>query len=206
MRLTGLLAALLATVLLASACSSAAPKPNFSSVASTPAPTSSSPAPSESTSPTGVPTTGPNVNPGEVAPTQPANATRNTEEGALAFASYYMRTLDWVYATSKPDLLTPFFASTCSTCRSGQSFISGLVRLGDIKGGRVMIKQIGIVKNDGRGGADFAVSANVSVEAATVVSKSGATATSFPATPDTTLTEWMDWNGTAFKIVEERYA
>lgn len=199
-----LLAACLAAALMASACTKDDPKPNFSTVPSTPAPTSSSPTPTSSPSPS-VPTTGPNVNPGEVAPTEPTTARTRTSEGAIAFVGYYVHTLDWVYATSRPDLLSPFFGPGCSTCRNGQTFIEGLVRSGQIHGGRITIKQVGLVKNDARLGAVFAISANIAVDSASVVSTSGATATSFPPTPDTTLTEWIGWDHGAWKILEERY-
>ncbi len=194
-----------ATLLVASACTHDDPGPNYSSVTPTPS-TSTSTSPTQSTSPTLIPSTGPNSSPGEVAPTEPSSALTDDSAGALAFVSYYVRTLDWVYATSRPDLLSPFYAATCSTCRDGQSAIERFVATGVIKGGRLTIKQVALVANDGRSGASYAVSTNYSVTAASIVKAGGATATSFPAGADSTLTEWIAWRAGKWLIVEERYA
>jgi hypothetical protein len=207
MRSVALLAAVSgALVLTAAACSSSdSPGPNYSSVSTTPTPSDSG-TPTDSMSPTGVPSTGPNVSPGEVAPTEPTAARSDTSDGAIAYVSYYIKTLDWVYATSRPDLLTPFYAPSCVTCRDGQSAIEQFVSTGVIKGGRLTIKRIAIVENDGRSGASFAVSTNYAVTAASIVTSTGATATSFPAGDDVTLTEWIAWDSGKWSIVEERYA
>ena len=52
------------------------------------------------TVPADVPTTGPNLlHPGERPPVMPALATQHTPEGAVAFAKFFIQTIDWGFAT-----------------------------------------------------------------------------------------------------------
>src|SRR5262249_41295739 len=74
----------------------------------TPGPPSTTSAPSSlsaTLSLTGPATTGPNVRPGEQPPVLTVEAKRHNATGALFFAGYYMRVVDWTIATNDTYLL-----------------------------------------------------------------------------------------------------
>jgi hypothetical protein len=98
-------------------------KPNTSTVpaaSSVPAtsapPTTASPTPTPRPYPADVPLTGHNVKPGEKPPLYPAAARARTQAGANAFAEFYMRTLDWAYATTNPSYMKHYTAPSCGQC------------------------------------------------------------------------------------------
>jgi hypothetical protein len=121
-------------ILLASGCTSqagpntttapaASTVPSTSAAASTSAP-SASPTPSAQPYPADVPLTGHNVKPGEKPPVYPAAAKARTQAGANAFAEFYMRTLDWAYATTNPSYLKHYTGPSCGLCNDLATGIS----------------------------------------------------------------------------------
>jgi hypothetical protein len=91
--------------------------PPASSVATTSVPpTSASPKPTARPYPADVPLTGHNVKPGEKPPLYPAAARARTQDGANAFAEFYMRTLDWAYATTNPSYMKHYTGPSCGQC------------------------------------------------------------------------------------------
>jgi hypothetical protein len=133
---TGLLAVV---TLVAAACGgSAAQPPPTSSLASGPV---SSATATPAVSPTSPATSGPNVRPGERPPAMPAAAKQHTQEGALAFAGYFIRALDWSIATTDPRSLEAMSAPEWRACHS---YITELNRLraegGRIQGGRITLR------------------------------------------------------------------
>jgi hypothetical protein len=79
-------------------------------------PVSASPTSSPRPYPADVPLTGHNVKPGEKPPLYPAAARARTQDGANAFAEFYMRTLDWAYATTNPSYLKHYTGPSCGLC------------------------------------------------------------------------------------------
>jgi hypothetical protein len=135
---TGLLAVVM---LIAAACGGgggAAEPPSTSSLASVPV---SSATATPAVSPTSPATSGPNLLPGERPPAMPAAAKQHTQEGALAFAGYFIRALDWSIATTDPTSLEAMSAPECKACHS---YITELNRLraegGRIQGGRITLR------------------------------------------------------------------
>lgn len=110
------------TVLLAG-CTGGDAAPNTSTVVpsssadptSTP-PASPSPTPSARPYPADVPLTGHNLKPGEKPPLYPAAARAHTQDGANAFAEFFMRTLDWAYATTNPSYMKHYSGPSCGLC------------------------------------------------------------------------------------------
>src|SRR6476661_7031958 len=135
----GVIGLLAVVTLVAAACGGgAAEPPPTSSIAS--APVSSSTA-TPAMSPTSPATSGPNVRPGERPPAMPAAARQHTQEGALAFAGYFIRALDWGIATTDPTSLEAMSAPDCKACHS---YITELNKLraegGSIQGGRITLR------------------------------------------------------------------
>jgi len=84
----------------------------------TPVRSSTAPTPTAPTVPADVPSTGPNTKPGERPPVMPAMATRHTAAGAKAFAEFFIKTIDWGYATTSSTYMRHYFARTCIDCLS----------------------------------------------------------------------------------------
>jgi hypothetical protein len=108
------------TALLASACTRGTATPNLSPVSSAPpSSTVMSPSPTPTASaayPADVPLTGHNVKPGERPPRYPAGASARTQAGANTFAEFFMRTLDWAYATTNPSYARHYTGPSCGLC------------------------------------------------------------------------------------------
>lgn len=114
---------LLLAVAVLAACTGSSATPNLSPVSSAPASSAGSASVSVSASPStsvgypaDVPLTGHNVRPGEKPPVYPAAAKAHTQVGANAFAEFFMRTLDWAYATTNPSYAQHFSGTTCGLC------------------------------------------------------------------------------------------
>jgi hypothetical protein len=86
------------------------------SIAPPPSSSSSSSAPAPQTVPSDVPRTGPNTKPGEKPPVMPVAATQHTPDGAKAFAEFFIRTIDWGYATVSAAYMRHYFQSSCEGC------------------------------------------------------------------------------------------
>jgi hypothetical protein len=122
-----------------------------------------------------VPLTGHNVRPGERPPLYPATASARTQAGANAFAEFFMRTLDWAYATTNPSYMKHYYGPTCGLC---DGIATGIAKTAAdhhwYLGGRLKIVKavstpIGAVKAP----ADSCSEVTVAVTAQSVVDQSG---------------------------------
>ena len=96
------------------------PSTAVSSTGSTVSPAPTGPAvPTVPAVPADVPTTGPNLTvKGEKPPVLPLEATRHTQGGAVAFAEFFVRTIDWGYATISSSYMRHYFSPACVACVS----------------------------------------------------------------------------------------
>lgn len=129
------------TVVLATACgghtskaspplsAGSTPSTAVSSPASSAASSSIPPSPSVTiqaspTVPADVPTTGPNLlHVGEAPPVMPTLATMDSTAGAVAFAKFFIQTLDWGYATTSSTYVRHYYEATCEFCTAEASAI-----------------------------------------------------------------------------------
>jgi hypothetical protein len=113
-------ALVLPVALFAVGCTGSDATPNLSPVSSAPTSVVSNSVtarPSASSVyPADVPLTGHNVRPGEKPPVYPAAAQAHTQDGANAFAEFFMKTLDWAYATTNPSYMKHYYGPTCGLC------------------------------------------------------------------------------------------
>lgn len=170
------------TIGLVAGCSRGSAAPNLSPVTSTPASSPASGSGSASASPSAsaaypadVPLTGHNVKPGEKPPVYPAEAKARTQEGADAFAEFFMRTLDWAYATTNPSYMKHYYGPTCGLC---SGIATGIAKTAAehhwYEGGRLKILKsapasIGPVTAP----ADFCAAVSISTSAQSVVDRTG---------------------------------
>lgn len=170
-----------ALLLLVSACTSG-DTVNTSTVPVTDAPpttsaarTSASPTPTPRPYPADVPLTGHNVKPGEKPPLYPAAARAHTQAGANAFAEFYMRTLDWAYATTNPSYMEHYTEESCGQCRG---LAQGIHRTAADRhwylGGRLTIqKTSGTAIRPVTAPADYCSLVKIDITATSVVDKTG---------------------------------
>jgi Family of unknown function (DUF6318) len=131
--------------------SSGSPKPQPSSSVISPSTIASSsasiPVSSPAPSRTGPLTTGPGVKPGEKPPVESQFAKQHSESGALSFAAYYVRAVNWSFATTDGYLIHQISAPACNSCAS---LIDGQRRLraegGYESGGQITLTSAKLVQ------------------------------------------------------------
>jgi uncharacterized protein YchJ len=170
-----------ALILLATGCTGEA-APNTSTVApassapsTSAAPTSARPTPTARPYPADVPLTGHNVKPGEKPPLYPAAARARTQAGANAFAEFFMRTLDWAYATTNPSYMKHYTGPSCGQC---DGLTRGISKTAVDKhwylGGRLTVHSANkTVIEPVTAPADFCSTVKVDITATSVVDKTG---------------------------------
>jgi hypothetical protein len=128
------------------------PTPSVSGPApsSTPPPmTISNPGPPHATQPTlppDVPTTGPNTRPGEKPPAMPLEATQHTARGARAFAAFFIKTIDWGYATTSSAYMRHYFNRRCVACSGFATSIDRVAHEHErYVGGRFAVKSVSLI-------------------------------------------------------------
>jgi hypothetical protein len=100
-------------------------------------PTPSTPTPISTAVPTDVPTTGPNLTKaGEAPPIMPLAATLHSAPGGVAFAKFFIQTMDWAFASTNGSYMRKYYQYSCTTCRSvadgvDRSRAAGIHYIGD---------------------------------------------------------------------------
>ena len=181
MRILTLLAGSLAAAVVVAGCSGGTPSGNTSSVApnstaATHSPAVSSPRPKPTSPyPAGVPLTGHNVRPGEKPPLYPAAAQARTQDGANAFAEFFMHTLDWAYATTNPSYLRRYTGATCGLCKGLATGIAKTAALHEwYLGGRLTVHPAVATRiAPVTAPADFCSVVGVDITAESVVDRTG---------------------------------
>lgn len=169
-----------AAVCLAAGCSGSSGNAPSSdpphSVPSTPVTSSSAPststAPATPSVPADVPTTGPNVTgPSERPPIEPILATQHSAAGAKAFAEFFIRTIDWAYATNSAKYMRHYYEASCIECRSAADAVDKAVREGHhFIGDRFTIRRSAVLNSSN---ASTVVDVYFDVSAAEVVDGKG---------------------------------
>ncbi|HEX8079819.1 MAG TPA: DUF6318 family protein [Jatrophihabitans sp.] len=179
-----------ASALLVSSCTGEA-KPNASTAASTAPGTSAaspsaSPAPTDQAYPADVPLTGRNLRPGEKPPLYPAAARARTQAGANAFAEFFLRTLDWAYATTNPSYMRHYSGPSCGLCNDLATEVRNTAAVRHwYEGGRLTIRPaIATPVGPVTAPADFCSTVNVDSTAHSVVDRAGTVFTEEAAHPN----------------------
>jgi hypothetical protein len=171
--------------------------PDTSAASATPASTAPGPstAPTSATAsltltgqpyPANVPLTGRNLKPGEKPPLYPAAARARTQVGANAFVEFFLRTLDWAYATTNPSYMKHYSGPSCGLCDQLAAEIQQTAAVRHwYSGGRLTIRPatatpLGPVTAP----ADFCSIVSVDATAHSVVDRAGTVFTEEAAHPD----------------------
>jgi hypothetical protein len=103
----------------------------------------------------------------------PAAAKQHTQEGALAFAGYFIRALDWSIATTDPQLLVPISDPACVACGNYVKEIRDVrARGGYIRGGRISLSAADINRSVSKSGVEYIIMISTIQEPDSVIEKS----------------------------------
>jgi hypothetical protein len=177
---------------------SAAPTPSSAPTSSA----ASSSAPASSPTATTPLLTGAAVKPGEVPPTQNPKFITDDSAGAISFAGYFYRALDWSIATSNPNLLRPISAASCAPCSRYINEIDAFAAAGGhSEGARVTAFQFApaqgnLVKSD------FVVQVTLNQMPQVLVSADGSRSTPPAPTNPSIVYLYIDWANGRFQAVE----
>jgi hypothetical protein len=189
-----------AAVLVTAGCTAAVGKPATTSAP--PSATSGTARPSPSAASSGPVTSGPNVRPGEKPPVFPAEAGQHTSEGALMFAGYFVKALDWSLATTDPALLKPISAPTCRSCNA---VISGLAKQREKGtyqvGARLTVNSARLVTGQFTLRSDYAVEFNLTEGSTKLVRPSASPSPVSPA-KDFTSIVLVSWKANRWLVIE----
>ncbi|MBE7189753.1 DUF6318 family protein, partial [Jatrophihabitans endophyticus] len=151
-----------------------------------------------------VPTTGPNVRPGESPPKLPALGRKHSAEGAEVFADFWLRTWDWAFATTNASLMMSYYAKSCSDCAKAASQFPRLQKEDEhILGGRFSFKKSVLVYNDKRFGSDIAVDLTFAQARLRLVTARGKTVQRDPRVAAITFRLWLKWVRGAWTVVQK---
>lgn len=114
---------------------------------STPQPPSSTgsttPSVNPSAVPADVPTTGPNLHRSDEKPPKPQGVTDHSAAGAKSFATFFINTIDWGYATTSSAYMRHYFQKSCLGCLSDADGIDKTRKAGHhFLGGRFTITNL----------------------------------------------------------------
>ena len=154
--------------------------------------------------PTGPNTTGPGVRPGEKPPVLDAIAKEHSSTGAIEFAVYYIKALDWSLATTDPYLLRRISAPGCTSCTAS---IENLDKLraegGYLQSGRTRMASSRLVSGNGDVKADYIVKFELTQEPVVVV-RASATTTEVPKVTTITSYVYVSWVRGRWLIIERK--
>jgi Family of unknown function (DUF6318) len=147
--------------------------------------------------------TGANVRPGEKPPTLSPVGKTNTAAGALAFADYWMRTLDWGYATTDSTLAKSAFVDSCSNCAVlVKQFDDARAKGRHFRGGRSRVSSSSLQTNDHHNDATAVDDVTISTQPVRVLDSAGRVVDSAPANGTLTFRTWLKWRAIGWRVVD----
>jgi Family of unknown function (DUF6318) len=197
-----LLLAPAAVLILLAGCSGTgghrAATPSATAAPTSPALTSASPTPTPSPTATTPLLTGAAVKPGEVPPTEDPHFITDDSGGAIAFAGYFYRALDWSIATTNANLLRPISDPSCVEC---QKFIDEIdafaAKGGHSEGARILATKFAPAHGD-LVQSQFVIQVTLTQEPEVFVNADGTRSTPSPPTNPTVSYLYMDWQNSDF--------
>ena len=162
---------------------------------------STPPAPVGTEVPADVPTTGPNLlHKGERPPVMPALATEHTPAGAVAFAKFFIQTIDWGFATTSGAYPRHYYGKSCIECASHADGIDNTRKAGDYYvGGRFMVTAASEVAHSQS--ADVSVVVTFDLTSAEVLDAKGTFVNGDRAYRGLKRQLWLDWRDGSWLVV-----
>ncbi|HEU5009049.1 MAG TPA: DUF6318 family protein [Jatrophihabitantaceae bacterium] len=176
------------------------------------APSISSPVTSSPTSPPAsvsravpadVPTTGPNlVRKGERPPVMPVLATKHTPAGAVAFAKFFIRTIDWGFATTSGAYMRHYFTKSCIECASHADGLDNTRKAGEYYLGSRF--RIAAARSRPPGDADASVTVTFDLTSAEVLTNHGRFVDGDVAHTGQSRQFWLTWTSDGWRVINMR--
>jgi hypothetical protein len=162
------------------------------------------PHPASPTVPADVPTTGPNLlKAGEQPPVMPLEASQHTPAGAIAFAKFFIQTIDWGFATTSGAYMRHYFLSSCIECASHADSLDKTRKAGEhYLGSRFAIRSISSVRSDRRDGSEASAKVLFDLTSMEVLNSSGAFVSGDIARPGNQRLLWMAWRANGWVVVD----
>jgi hypothetical protein len=165
--------------------------PETTSASATPSPTATTPL-----------LTGAAVKPGEVPPTLDPHFRTDDSGGAIAFAGYFYRALDWSIATTNPNLLRAISAPSCKPCTKYIQEIDALAAAGGhSEGARLQVSAYAPAEGDLLK-ADYVIQVTINQAPQVLVAKNGTRATPSPPSNPAINYLYMSWDNGGFVATE----
>jgi hypothetical protein len=153
--------------------------------------------------PADVPTTGPNLlHKGERPPVMPELATEHTPAGAVAFAKFFIRTIDWGFATTSGTYMRHYFTKSCVECASHADGLDNTRKAGEYYLGSRF--RITAADSKPAGGADASVSVTFDLTSAEVLTNRGAFVDGDVAHTDQSRQFWLTWTSDGWRVINMR--
>jgi hypothetical protein len=167
-------------------------------------PTPTVPTPVSTTVPADVPTTGPNITKaGEAPPVMPVAATLHSGPGGVAFAKFFIQTMDWAFATTNGSYMRHYYLYSCTTCRSvadgvDRSRAAGIRYIGDRSSGL----SGAISTADSKRSSDLTVRVSFNVTAGESVDLNGKAVQAEPPQPGFVETIYLVWKKNGWIVTD----
>ena len=151
--------------------------------------------------PADVPRSGPNTKAGEKPPVLPVVGTMHTQAGAEAFATFFVRTLDWGFGTVNASYMRHYFNPSCIACSNYANSIDKTRKAHDrYVGGRITVLR---AHATGAGAATvLPVDIALSATAGEALDKKGHFVHAEPAYPHATFHMKVQWRNQAWTVVD----
>jgi hypothetical protein len=135
---------------------------------------SAPPSPARPTIPADVPRTGPNLKyKGEQPPVMPVAATQHTQAGAVAFAEFFIKTMDWGYASVSSTYMRHYFTAACKICDGLADGIDGIRQKHQHVYGNRFDTSASTAMAGGANGAEYSTDVKCEVTSAEIVDSRG---------------------------------
>jgi hypothetical protein len=152
---------------------------------------------------TGPLTTGPGVKPGQTPPTRPPGSMADDSGGALEFAIFAIKSLDWAIATTDSTPLRGVSSPNCKACLSYMQTLDHLSSTGGyISGGRLLIESAKVVHGTSNIKSDEIVEFEVLQQPDSIVEPTGTPTVESTAATDYVTHAYVDWTGAGWMLVE----
>lgn len=153
-----------------------------------------------------VPTTGPNVRPGERPPVLAAVGKTNTPRGAEVFARYWFAALDWGYATTSSALARQIYLPSCTHCeRFMKNFDEPRSKNEHVRGGRLSVISTALVTDDQRFKADAVWDVIVQATQLQTISAGGTVVATAPSVTNYPYRLWLVWSDSSWHVAESKH-
>jgi hypothetical protein len=141
---------------------------------------------------------------GERPPVLPALATEHTPAGAVAFAKFFIQTIDWGFATTSGAYMRHYYAKSCVECASHADGLDNTRKAGEYYiGSRFRITE---AEPGSAGNADPSVIVTFDLTSAEILTNRGAFVDGDVAHPHQSRQLWLGWISDGWQVTNMRPA